>query len=398
MRTILRAMGVLLLAVPVFACSSKPGESTQSPGRTEADIITVKASDTTRSTLGVASWGIHIDESSATVIHGYDGSRASIIEFQQSIVRGSRDTFEATLRTKGSSARMKLEKGADPSQARMVENTFANDAEAHRVLARIIADVENQPATRAGTGLLDKAGEVHAADLVSDGSTLYQPGKCLTKTCNASLVGSASAGAHAVTDCDSSGANSTNCSGSLQNAQRTSNQSTFACTTSEQNRGPANAPAAPSCSPDLAKDAVPAMHRAMLDTIAYTEGTAGSCGTDGYSTGVGYHCIESCASHPNTLWGNSTAAGRYQFLNKTWAGLGKSDFGPANQDIAAIELIKRRGVDLPTDRALSDSEFEDAMRKLSPEWASLPYATYGQPTKSLTETRARYCAAAGCDC
>jgi muramidase (phage lysozyme) len=88
-------------------------------------------------------------------------------------------------------------------------------------------------------------------------------------------------------------------------------------------------------------------------------------------------------------------AGRYQVLDFTWDELGMSDFGPANQDIAAMAKNRQRGVDVPTDRPLSESEFEAAMHKMSLEWTSLPYSPYGRPTKSLEERRARYCDAAG---
>jgi hypothetical protein len=54
-------------------------------------------------------------------------------------------------------------------------------------------------------------------------------------------------------------------------------------------------------------------------------------------------------------------------------------------------------VTLPTTRALDATEFTNAMKKLGAEWASLPYSPYGQPTKSLSDTRAKYCSFAGCD-
>lgn len=157
---------------------------------------------------------------------------------------------------------------------------------------------------------------------------------------------------------------------------------------------------APTCGPASATGAVPAKHRAILDTIAFTEGTAGTCGEDGYNTGFAYHCFASCAKHPNIVWSSggyrSSAAGRYQFLNTTWAGLGLGAFSPKNQDIGGLKLVARRGVTLPTDRALTATEFSIAMKKLSYEWASLPFSPYGQPTKSLATTRAKYCSFANC--
>jgi muramidase (phage lysozyme) len=157
---------------------------------------------------------------------------------------------------------------------------------------------------------------------------------------------------------------------------------------------------APTCAPSLARGGVPAMHKAMLDTIAFTEGTEGSCGQDGYNTGFSYKCFSSCTRHPNRVWTSggysSSAAGRYQFLTRTWNTLGYSSFSPPNQDDGAIKLISRRGVTLPTSRPLTATEFNNAMKKISYEWASLPYSPYGQPRKSLSSTRAKYCAEAGC--
>src|SRR3954453_13177735 len=53
-----------------------------------------------------------------------------------------------------------------------------------------------------------------------------------------------------------------------------------------------------SCAPSLAAGAVPAKHRALLDTIAFTEGTRGH-GQDGYNVTFAYHYFSSCAHHPN---------------------------------------------------------------------------------------------------
>ena len=157
---------------------------------------------------------------------------------------------------------------------------------------------------------------------------------------------------------------------------------------------------APTCAPSIASGAVPGKHRAMLDTIAFTEGTAGSCGQDGYNTGFAFNCFRSCERHPKTVWRasgiSSSAAGRYQFLSSTWGGLGYASFSPKNQDLGALKLVSRRGVTLPTSRALTATEFTNAMKKLSYEWASLPYSPYGQPRKSLSQTRTKYCSFAGC--
>lgn len=115
--------------------------------------------------------------------------------------------------------------------------------------------------------------------------------------------------------------------------------------------------------------------RGMLNTIRYAEGTAGE---DGYNTRVGGGKFSDLSKKPGkkvyikSIDNYSSAEGAYQFINSTYNGvakdLGLTDFSPESQDIAAVELIKRRG-------ALNDilnGNFETAVNKLSPEWASLP--------------------------
>lgn len=86
----------------------------------------------------------------------------------------------------------------------------------------------------------------------------------------------------------------------------------------------------------------------------------------------------------------STAAGAYQFLHRTWAGLvdqyGFTDFCPANQDMGAVALIAGRG-------ALDDvraGRIELAIDKCKKEWASLPGSRYGQRTEELDTLLAEY--------
>ena len=129
---------------------------------------------------------------------------------------------------------------------------------------------------------------------------------------------------------------------------------------------------------------------AFLYMIRYCEGTAGE---DGYRTMFGGKLFDSFADHPRVLTSfklkgtkyKSSAAGAYQFLQKTWDALvrqhGYKDFSPENQDRAAIELIKGR-------KAYEDilsGDVVTAIKKCSREWASLPGSPYGQPVKTLDE-------------
>jgi muramidase (phage lysozyme) len=153
-----------------------------------------------------------------------------------------------------------------------------------------------------------------------------------------------------------------------------------------------------SCEPSNAAGVATRLERALLDTIAFTEGTRGR-GKDGYNVTFGYRYFDNCNVHPNikVCSGSlcSTAAGRYQFLNKTYVGLKMDSFWPEDQERGALELIERRGVTLPTS-ALTATQFANALDKLSYEWSSLPPGRYGTPRRTLDEIRAEYCNLAHC--
>lgn len=114
--------------------------------------------------------------------------------------------------------------------------------------------------------------------------------------------------------------------------------------------------------------------RRYLDVLSYAEGTE----KHGYHTKFGGGRIDDLSHHPNINWGKTgdgptSATGRYQFVKGTWNEqaklLGLNDFGPQSQDLAAVSLIMRRGA---VDDILN-GDIDNANRKLSPEWASLPY-------------------------
>lgn len=152
--------------------------------------------------------------------------------------------------------------------------------------------------------------------------------------------------------------------------------------------------------------------RAMLDTIAYAEGTRGNGDYGRVVNGtvlgpsnpnapyneslVGRRnvVVNDFSRHPNLAvrWANgqppSSAAGRYQFLYSTWQGLNMPDFSPRSQDLAAIKLMQRRGMIEP----LLRGDFAEAIHRGAPEWASLPVeggGSYygGQGARSLNSLR-----------
>lgn len=137
-----------------------------------------------------------------------------------------------------------------------------------------------------------------------------------------------------------------------------------------------------------------ANERAFLAAIRVGEGTSAS---NGYSILFGGAPFGSFDEHPAVLgWRGgrlsdamcagagfgpgcvSTAAGAFQINKPTWLRvsrkLGLSDFSPASQDAAALELISEKG-------ALADvraGRVEIAADKVRKVWASLPGAGYGQ--------------------
>jgi muramidase (phage lysozyme) len=133
--------------------------------------------------------------------------------------------------------------------------------------------------------------------------------------------------------------------------------------------------------------------RAFLDMIAYSEGAD-------YNTLVGGGRFDDFSRHPRLLIDvrpglQSTAAGRYQFLARTWdalaARLNLPDFSPASQDLAAIELIREKNAL----RDVQAGRIAIAIEKVRKVWASLPGAGYNQPERSFTKLQAAYVQAGG---
>lgn len=127
---------------------------------------------------------------------------------------------------------------------------------------------------------------------------------------------------------------------------------------------------------------------AFLAVIRACEGTAADTG---YRTLFGGALFDSFADHPRKLviasGYKSTAAGAYQFLERTWDGLrtqyGLPDFTPAMQDAGAVALlIRRKALD-----AVRAGRLDEAVELTNDEWASLPGSPYGQPTRSLDFVR-----------
>jgi muramidase (phage lysozyme) len=140
---------------------------------------------------------------------------------------------------------------------------------------------------------------------------------------------------------------------------------------------------------------------AFLDMLAYAEGTTLYGGDDGYNVLVGGTLFDSYEHHPRIYVPltrykvTSSAAGRYQFLAKTWdalkAKLSLPDFGPVSQDRAAIQLIRER----KAYQDVKNGDIRTAISKCRNIWASLPGAGYGQREHKLSDLLAVYSKAGG---
>lgn len=145
--------------------------------------------------------------------------------------------------------------------------------------------------------------------------------------------------------------------------------------------------------------------KAFLDMIAYAEGTINYGNEDGYNVLFGGETFDNgYVDHPRKAitrrMGNSSitssAAGKYQFLTRTWDAIVKQygfkgRFTPEAQDLAAIKLIQER-------KAYDDiknGDFAKAVGKVRNIWASLPGAGYGQPEKKLKDLEKVYKEAGG---
>ncbi len=135
---------------------------------------------------------------------------------------------------------------------------------------------------------------------------------------------------------------------------------------------------------------------AILDLIAYTEGTDRQIGgtKQGYNILFGYQRFAPGRDHPriHRPFGSttSTAAGRYQILDKTWdwiqARLQQTkfnpfpSFAPVYQDQAALYLIDAKRNSL---KFVDNGQINLFLEHCSWEWASIPDRTgkgrYGQP-------------------
>jgi len=149
---------------------------------------------------------------------------------------------------------------------------------------------------------------------------------------------------------------------------------------------------------------------AFADMLAVSEGTDdGRQRTKcmGYDVLVGGGLFTDFSAHPGVMVQilkprpdgtgglKSSAAGRYQFLRGTWAEMSAllklPDFMPESQDLACVQLFKRRGAF----GLIQQGRFDEAVAACRKEWASLPGAGYGQHEQKIGRLRRAYTDAGG---
>jgi len=138
----------------------------------------------------------------------------------------------------------------------------------------------------------------------------------------------------------------------------------------------------------------------FLDLIAFSEGTSTvKVSDDGYNVLYGGGLFTGYLDHPrckltfpiNGKPVTSTAAGRYQLLERYWDAYRASlrlqgGFTPENQDRIGLQQIRER-------RALEDikaGRIQQAISKCSNIWASFPGNNYGQNPHRLENLLAHW--------
>lgn len=133
--------------------------------------------------------------------------------------------------------------------------------------------------------------------------------------------------------------------------------------------------------------------RAFMQTIRHCEGTTGDTGYRIMFNNV--PITNGLVDHPRTIITagsyQSSAAGAYQILTKTWDTLTSrhselTDFQPATQDKACYYLLLGRDAI----NSIRANDISGAIMKCNREWASLPGSPYGQPRKTLANTLGVY--------
>lgn len=138
--------------------------------------------------------------------------------------------------------------------------------------------------------------------------------------------------------------------------------------------------------------------RAFMRMLRVGEGTVGDVGYETLFSGKSFikDYNRDFSDHPRIKIKSgkliSSAAGAYQVMGYTWddPSMVKArkkyhikDFSPSSQDMFCLILFKYKRAG--TLEQIRQGRIEEALDKLSYEWASLPPGRYGQPSKTMSE-------------
>lgn len=116
-------------------------------------------------------------------------------------------------------------------------------------------------------------------------------------------------------------------------------------------------------------------YKIYLDTISKAEGTWGK---DAYSTTFGGGKSDWRKGKDKTVRNNSSAHGKYQFMNDTWKSLQEklelTGFSPEEQDVAALKLAEEAGAL----KHIDNGDMKQAIFAGAPIWAALPKDSSGR--------------------
>lgn len=142
----------------------------------------------------------------------------------------------------------------------------------------------------------------------------------------------------------------------------------------------------------------PGLVAGLETAISRAEGTWRN-NKPGYNIQFGGGTFNDFSQHPNTVIRTpgyaSAAAGAFQFMPSTWkntaAAIGAKDFGPENQRLGMLHLVRQRLMPVGGLAALTKAGTltPELQAYLAPEWASFPtnsgQSAYGQPVKKAAD-------------
>lgn len=199
----------------IVGCSGgdeAPTAERNSTSQASTESAAVAASSTTSQAIGVSSWEI-TNDSDATIVRGYDASKALVATFRYVATHDNGSTFAAQLDVGETHAKMRVQ-SADDTDVDVLEDSFGGDSTASAVLERLTADMSDDEASNdEGTGDGDGTGDGTDGRLTTDafglspkpsslhGLDLTTGNPTLTNPCTPVLVGSAANASKTVSSC-----------------------------------------------------------------------------------------------------------------------------------------------------------------------------------------------------